>query len=150
EWKITLPHELSRGQHMQVMRDLVETIAGDRLPITYAFHCPTALSHSRAQPHLHLLISGRQADGIARTPEQFFKKYNTAHPEGGGAPKDRALSHLRAVKQWRITIADIVNLHLEHAGRPERVHPEPLDRQGIDRQPEPKLWPSESAAYRKD
>src|SRR5215471_3221676 len=43
EWKITLPQELSRGQNMDLMRDLVRVIAGERLPITYAFHCPQTL-----------------------------------------------------------------------------------------------------------
>jgi hypothetical protein len=148
EWKITLPQELSQGQNMALMRDLVDAIAGDRLPITYAFHCPATLDKAQEQPHLHLLISARQSDGITRTPAQHFKKYNKAHPERGGAPKDQALYHLRAVKQWRVTITDIVNLHLERAGCAERVHPDRLEDRAIDRKPEPKLRPSESRAYR--
>jgi len=52
------------------------------------------------------------------------------------------------VKQWRVTIADVVNVHLERAGREERVHPDRLDDRGLTRQPEPKLLPSESDAYR--
>jgi MobA/MobL family protein len=148
EWKITLPQELTHGQNMALMRALVDVIAGDRLPITYAFHCPATLDHQQEQPHLHLLISARQNDGISRTPQQHFKKCNRTHPERGGAPKDPALYHLRAVKAWRVTISDVVNLHLERAGCPERVHPDRLDDQGIDRQPEPKLVPSESREYR--
>src|SRR5437764_8237640 len=53
-----------------------------------------------------------------------------------------------AVKQWRVTLSDVINLHLERAGCAERVHPETLERRGIDRQPEPKLLPSESREYR--
>src|SRR5215471_3659013 len=148
EWKITLPQELSPGQNMHLMRDLVEVIAGDRLPITYAFHAPATMDGAARQPHLHLLLSGRQQDGIARPPAQHFKKYNRVHPERGGAPKDAGLYHLRAVKQWRVTMADVVNVHLERAGREERVHPDRLDDRGLTRQPEPKLLPSESDAYR--
>ena len=148
EWKITLPQELGARQNMALMRDLVDTIAGDRLPITYAFHCPTTMDGTQAQPHLHLLISGRQADGIARTPAQHFKKYHRAHPERGGAPKDPALYHLRAVKQWRVTIADVVNLHLERAGCAARIHPDRLEDRALTRPPEPKLLPSESRNYR--
>src|SRR5262249_25575118 len=66
----------------------------------------------------------------------------------GGAPKDPALNHLRAVKQWRVTISDLVNVHLERAGCADRVHPDSLEERGIDRAPEPKLRPSESRAYR--
>src|SRR6266446_2672873 len=148
EWKMTLPQELSHGQNMALMRDLVEVIAGDRLPITYAFHCPQTLNETQEQPHLHLLISARQNDGIARSPAQHFRRYNRAHPERGGAQKDDAFWHMRAVKQWRITVSDVMNLHLERAGHAGRVHPETLERRGIDRKPEPKLFPSESRAYR--
>lgn len=148
EWKLTLPQELSSRHNMALMRDLVEVIAGDRLPITYAFHCPTTTSNDQQQPHLHLLISGRQHDGIARPRDQHFKRYNRAHPERGGAPKDPALYHYRAVKAWRVTISDVVNLHLERAGLDARVHPDRLDDRGINRKPEPKLRPSESRAYR--
>jgi hypothetical protein len=150
EWKITLPQELSPRQNMDLMRDLVDTIAGDRLPITYAFHAPTTLDGTQAQPHLHLLLSGRQADGIVRTPAQHFKQYQRAHPERGGAQKDPALNHLRAVKEWRVTLTDVVNVHLERAGVEERIHPDRLEDREITRQPEPKLLPSESAGYREN
>jgi hypothetical protein len=148
EWKIALPQELSSQQNMDCMRDLVRMIAGNRLPMTYAFHCPETLDEEHEQPHLHLLLSGRQNDGIVRTPQQYFKKYNRTHPERGGAPKDPALYHLRAVKSWRVTISDVINVHLERAGMEERVHPDRLDAQGVTRQPEPKLLPSESRDYR--
>lgn len=148
EWKVTLPHELTARQNMALMRDLVVTIAGDRLPITYAMHAPDTLAGTKKQPHLHLLISGRQHDGIPRTQAQHFKKYNRDHPERGGAPKDPALYHVHAVKAWRVTITDVVNLHLERAGCVGRVHPDRLEDRGFERTPEPKLRPSESREYR--
>ena len=148
EWKLTLPQELSPRQNMDLMRDLVDIIAGDRLPITYAFHCPPTVRGTREQPHLHLLISGRQHDGIQRPLTQHFKKYNRTHPERGGAPKDPALYHYRAVKGWRVTISDVINVHLERAGCEERLHPDRLEDQEIPRRPEPKLLPSQSRAYR--
>jgi hypothetical protein len=42
----------------------------------------------------------------------------------------------------------VINVHLERAGLGDRVHPDSLKDRGIDRQPEPKLLPSESRAYR--
>jgi MobA/MobL family len=148
EWKITLPHELSHAQNMDLMRDLVDVIAGDRLPITYAFHAPKTLAGKGEQPHLHLLLSGRGQDGIARPQAQHFKKYNRQHPERGGAPKDAALYHGRAVKAWRVTITDAINVHLERAGESVRLHPDTLEDRELTREPEPKLRPSESQAYR--
>jgi hypothetical protein len=148
EWKISLPQELSHRANMALTRDLVHAIAGDRLPITYAFHDPRTLDGTRQQPHLHLLISARHTDAYARTPAQHFKRYQAAHPEQGGAQKDPAFWHRGAVKAHRVMIADVVNLHLERAGYEMRVHPESLLERGIDRQPEPKLLPSESRQYR--
>ena len=122
-------------------------MAGDTLPIVYAFHDPVALDGEQ-QPHLHLLISARRNDEYSRTPEQHFKRYNRVHPERGGAEKDPAFWHRGAVKATRVLISDVINLHLEAHGLDARVHPDTLESRGIARAPEPKLLPSESAAYR--
>ena len=50
EWKILLPNTLGHGANMDLMRELIEVIAGDRLPCTYAFHDPQTLRETR-QPH---------------------------------------------------------------------------------------------------
>jgi hypothetical protein len=148
EWKLSLPRELNRDANTALMEDLLAVIAGDTLPITYAFHAPLTLHFTSQQPHLHLLLSGRITDGVPRTPSHHFKRYNRAHPERGGARKDPALNHAHAVKAWRVTITDVINLHLERAGLDARVHPDTLAARGMDRDPEPKLLPSESRAYR--
>jgi MobA/MobL family len=148
EWKVTLPHEFTYEQNRALTRDLVDQIAGVNLPITYAFHDPTTLDGQQQQPHLHLMISARQTDAYSRTPVQHFKRYNREHPERGGAEKSQAFRHLGAIKAHRVLIADVLNLHLERAGLEARVHPDRLEDRGIDRQPEPKLLPSESREYR--
>src|SRR5207248_4566886 len=79
-----------------------------------------------------------------RTEEHFFRRYNAAHPERGGARKDPELNHFGAVKAARVMVVDILNLHLEHAGHEARLHPDSLEARGIDREPEPKLLPSDS------
>jgi MobA/MobL family len=148
EWKILLPNTLGHGANMDLMRDLIDVIAGDRLPITYAFHDPQALQGTAQQPHLHLLMSARQTDEHERTPSQHFTRYNARHPAQGGAKKDPAFWHKGAVKAWRVTISDVLNVHLERAGVEDRVHPDSLKTRGIARHPEPKLLPSESRTYR--
>jgi hypothetical protein len=148
EWKITLPQELSHAQNKALVEDLLDTIAGDRLPCTYAFHAPTTIDGRQEQPHIHLLISGRITDGHARTPAQHFKRWNSQQPERGGAQKDARMNHQGAVKAHRLMISDMLNVHLELHGHVARVHPDSLESRGIARKPEPKLLPSESAAYR--
>jgi hypothetical protein len=44
-------------------------------------------SDGKEQPHVHLMFSDRQQDGIERGPEQFSKRYNAKNPERGGAQK---------------------------------------------------------------
>jgi len=148
EWKISLPYELSRTQNAALVEDLLDTIAGTALPYTYAFHEPQTLNGSRPQPHIHLLLSARRNDAHIRTAETHFKRYNRAHPERGGAEKDPAFGVLGAVKASRLMMSDVLNLHLERHGHVARVHPDSLKSRGIDREPEPKLLPSESNAYR--
>ncbi len=150
ELKISLPVELTRRQNMGLMHDLVDAIAGDTLPCTYAFHAPRTLTDSSQQPHLHLLISARRTDQYARTPAQHFTRYNRAHPERGGAEKDPASWHMGAVKAQRHMVADVINLHLEMAEVAAWVDPRTLEDRDIPREAEPKLLPSESRAYREE
>ena len=138
----------SHRQNLALTRDLVEAIAGHRVPITYAFHDPPTLRGTRQQPHLHLLISARHNDGHARTPAQHFRRDNRTHPARGGAQKDEAFRHRRALKAHRVLISDMLNVHLEDAGQVARVHPDTLEQRQLHRKPEPKLFPSESRAYR--
>jgi hypothetical protein len=150
EWKITLPQELTRVQNLVLVNDLIDIIAGDRLSCTYAFHEPRTLDGTKLQPHIHLLISARRNDDHARSAEQHFKRWNKDHPERGGAQKDPAFWHKGAIKAHRVLISDLLNIHLEQAGQMARVHPDTLVQRTLDRQPEPKLLPSESRAYREE
>jgi hypothetical protein len=143
EWKLTLPQELSVAQNTALMQDLVEAIAGDLLPVTVGFHNPKTLDGTQEQPHLHLIISARQTDDKTRTPAQHFKR-----PDGGGTVKDLRFWHKGAVHAHRVLIADVINAHLEANGQVARIHPKSLHDRGIERDPEPKLLPSESHAYR--
>jgi hypothetical protein len=148
EWKITLPQELSHAQNRALVDDLIDTIAGEHLPCTYAFHDPPTLDGTKQQPHIHLLISARMNDEHTRTAETHFKRYDRKQPERGGAQKNPAFWHKGAVKAYRLMVSDILNVHLERQGQGARVHPDSLESRGMDRQPEPKLLPSESQAYR--
>lgn len=148
EFKITLPVELTMDQNKALAKDMIDAIAGNSLPCAFAFHNPKTLDEASEQPHLHLLISARQTDGIERTAAQHFKRYNAEHPERGGAQKEKAMNVYHATKLHRLMISDILNMHLEFNGQVARVHPDSLKERGITREPEPKLLPSESAAYR--
>jgi MobA/MobL family len=147
EWKISLPRELTRRQQMAAAHDFLQASFGDTHPYVWAFHCPRAADGGE-QPHVHVIWSARTLDAHARSPEQFFTRYNRAHPERGGAEKARAFSHFGSVKAFRTMYTDVMNAHLEAAGHVARLHPDRLSDRGFERTPEPRLTPSDSNALK--
>jgi len=151
ELKIGLPVELTHEQNIALIRNLVDTIAGERLPLTYAFHAPRTMDDTQEQPHVHVIFSRRQTDNaVARSAAQHFRKYNATHPAQGGAQKDPFFAERLVQRHLRVMLADVVNLHLEQQGITVRVDPRSLRARGIDRAPEPKLFPKESREYREE
>ena len=71
-------------------------------------------------PHCHLVISERSNDGLERTAETWFKRYNGKAPEQGGARKVSTSS-----KEWltstREAWAEHANRALARAGSRERI-----------------------------
>jgi len=143
EWKFALPRELSRAQQLAAARDVLTVELGTTHPYVWAMHEPHA-SDSAPNPHVHAIFSSRTLDGIERSPEQFFRRYNPDHPERGGAPKNGKLHAFGVVKDQRRAYTDVMNLSLEHAGSRARLHPDRLSTRGFDRDPEPRAWPSDS------
>lgn len=147
EWKISLPRELTIAQNVALAQAMLQETLGTTHPYTYAVHNPPAVD-GHSQIHLHVLFSARTLDGLARTPEQFFTRYNATHPDRGGAQKDPAFSHMGAVFATRQLLCDLTNLSLERHGHSARLDPRSLAARGLDRTPEPKLLPSDSHALK--
>ncbi len=151
EMEIALPRELSTGQQIELVRDWVKQELGDKHAYQWAIHVPTAADGGE-QPHVHLMFSERQRDGIERDPEQYFKRYNAKAPEKGGARKgygpEAGKTKTRAerakeLKELRGRWADAANRHLARAGSAERIDMRSLAEQGRAEQPEPKQLPSQ-------
>ena len=64
-----------------------EFCADPNKPYSVALHNVIA-SDGEQQPHIHLMFCERLQDDIERTPQQFFKRYNSKDPSKGGARKD--------------------------------------------------------------
>jgi hypothetical protein len=139
EYELALPRELSRAAQVALVQRFAEQELGDKRPYQWAIHMPLARD-GQEQPHVHLMFSDRQLDGIERGPEQFFKRYNAKAPEKGGAQKfsygaDREAA-AEAYEAIRERWASIQNRALEHAGVEARVDHRSLADQGIrDREP---------------
>lgn len=85
------------------------------------------------------MMSERKLDGVERSPEVFFKRPNYKHPERGGAKKDRDWNDRTKFERLRVSWSDEVNVILERKGLGKRADLRSYKRQGLDRQPEPKM-----------
>src|SRR5262245_504481 len=148
-WEITLPRELTRAEQLSAIRDLMETQFGTQIPYVWAMHEATALD-GKVNPHFHVAFSSRTMDGIERSPEQFFARYNPDAPERGGAQKNMRLHARGALLRQREGWATIANWYLEQGGHTERIDARSLSRQGIEREPVKRLSSQEltQAKYR--
>ena len=150
EMEIALPRELDADQRAALVREFVRQEIGDRHAYQWAIHVPTAADGGE-QPHVHLMFSERQRDGIERDPEQYFKRYNAKAPEKGGARKGygpRAGQTLtkaeRAaeLKELRGRWEAMCNAHLERAGVEQRIDMRSHAERGTGLEPERKQLPS--------
>ena len=84
--EFALPRELNAAERVELATRFAEHLtAAERLPYTLAVHRG---GEDGGNPHAHLMISERANDGIERSAEKWFKRYNAKEPEkGGGAEK---------------------------------------------------------------
>ena len=78
---------------------------------------------------------------IERSPATWFKRYNAAAPEAGGARKTTALHPKDWLLETRAAWAAQTNQALERAGHAIRIDHRSLEAQGIDRVPGIHLGP---------
>lgn len=151
EMEIALPRELDADQRATLVREFVRQEIGDRHAYQWAIHTPTA-ADGQEQPHVHLMFSERQRDGIERDPEQYFKRYNAKAPEKGGARKGYGPSagqtltkaeRAAELKELRGRWEAMCNAHLERAGVEQRIDMRSHAERGTGLEPERKQLPSQ-------
>ncbi len=145
ELEAALPAELSLEQQKALVRDFVSQVVGDK-PFQWVIHQPIAALGGVPQPHAHVMFSDRLPDGIERSPEAHFRRFNAKQPELGGCRKDSGgkgrLQLREAVVETRRIWAELTNQHLARNGHEARVdHRSNLDR-GIKRQAGKHLGPA--------
>ncbi len=131
EVESALPNELDAKQRGALARAWVEELTSGKLPYTYAIHAghPKAPGEE-ANPHVHVVLSERVNDGVARDATGWFRRANRKDPASGGAAKDRRLKDRSWVEATRGRWERLVNAHLERAGRPERISRRRTTRRG--------------------
>jgi len=150
EFLILLPRELPPNDRRKLVEVFVALELGDTHAYQYAIHVPRA-SDGLDNPHVHLMFSERRADGLARDPDQYFKRFNAKHPERGGCQKGfgeqpgmklTAVERQAELKALRERWGVCVNAALEQAGQSVRVNMKSYKDRGLDIEPEPKQLPS--------
>lgn len=147
EFEIALPRELNPEQRIELIQEFIAQEIGTKYPYQLAIHNPKAMD-GLEQPHAHLMFNERLQDGIERDPQQYFKRYNSKEPEKGGAKKDNTGKDYQTrkdeIKDLRQRWEAISNQHLERAGLDSRIDMRSYKDQGIDKEPEKKLLPSQA------
>ena len=118
EVQFALPKELSEDERRELASGFAKRLTeGERLPYTLAIH-----RGDGENPHAHLMFSERANDGIERTVEQWFKRYNRKEPEKGGARKSRVAVPPRTwLEQTREVWEREANEVLDRAGYGKRI-----------------------------
>jgi hypothetical protein len=139
ELEVALPNELTNDQNLALVKDFVRGEIGDK-PFQYAIHMPNASLGNVDQPHAHIMLSDRMPDGIQRTPEQHFRRFNGKDPEKGGCKKDSGGKDKTTLKTEVVRLrehwADLQNEHLEKNGHQARVDHRSNKDRGISAVPE--------------
>ena len=117
EVQFALPKELSEDERRELASRFAKGLTeGERLPYTLAIH-----RGDGENPHAHLMFSERANDGIERSREQWFRRYNRSDPEKGGARKSRAAMPQAWLEDTRKAWEREANEVLERAGYGERI-----------------------------
>jgi hypothetical protein len=136
----TLPNCLGIEQNMRLASKIMNAIARG-MPYMFAVHEAIAFRSGVRHPHVHGMLSGRVDDGIDRSPEQTFRRYNGKHPERGGCKKMGCGVRPSEIKnstiEMRRVIAEAINHELRAYGFDDRVDHRTLREQGIARKPDP-------------
>ena len=135
ELQLSLPHELTHAQRLELVREfcggLVERYG---VAVDFAIHRPDTKGDNRNH-HAHVLMTTRrmQADGLGQKPRELDDR--SRHADGSQPRGPQEVEYLR--RTW----CDMENHALEKLGLAERVDHRSYERQGIEREPEPRLGP---------
>lgn len=116
EINVALPHELSREQQVELMRDYCKAHFADKgMVVDFAIHKPHGIGVDARNMHAHIMVTTREIG-----PEGFGKK-------------NRDWNSTDTLEAWREGWADHANRTLERAGHDVRIDHRSLEAQGIDR-----------------
>lgn len=147
---IALPRELPKEQYEPLIREYCqEQFVSKGMIADYAIH-----DKGDGNPHAHIMLTMRAMDEQGRWLPKARKVYDLdEHGNRIKLPSGNYKSHKEntvdwndpgKAEIWRTAWADLVNLYLERAERPERIDLRSYARQGKDEAPTIHLGPAVS------
>ncbi len=125
EFELSFPNEFSHEQNVAVLNEFIVAAKLEKQPILAAIHD----GRNKQNKHCHLMFSERP--NAEFSAEQFFKR--------NGSKKDRTFHDKSYLSECRKEWENILNDHLFMNGFDQKVSCETLEKQGIDRLPQPKI-----------
>ena len=116
EFKITLPHEFTREENIELLNEFIKKELGNDYYYSVVIHDKESSEKGINNVHAHLMFSERKIDGIERKPEKFFRKFCHTNPAKGGAKKEPSWTKREKLLEIRKDWEDILNQRLEEKG----------------------------------
>lgn len=116
EFKITLPHEFSKEENIELLNEFIKKELGNDYYYSIIIHDKESSEKGINNVHAHLMFSERKIDGIERKPEYFFRKYCYKNPTKGGSKKEVSWKKREKLLEIRKDWEDILNQKLEEKG----------------------------------
>lgn len=116
EFKITLPHEFSKEENVDLLNEFIQKELGNDYYYSVVIHDKESSEKGINNVHAHLMFSERKIDGIERRPEYFFRKFCHTNPTKGGAKKEPSWTKREKLLEIRKDWEDILNQKLEEKG----------------------------------
>jgi hypothetical protein len=142
----SLPNCLRTERNLHLASRIMDALARG-MPYMFAVHEQIAFQSGVRHPHVHGMLSGRVDDGIDRSPEQTFRRYNSTYPQRGGCRKMgcgvRPAEIKNSTIEMRRIIAEMINNELRAHGFNDRVDHRTLRERGMARKPVPYIRASQ-------
>jgi ATP-dependent exoDNAse (exonuclease V) alpha subunit len=143
EYEIALPHELNRGQRVELVRAFAGELANRYgVAVDFSIHAPHRNGDERNH-HAHIMTTTREVTATGLGPKAAIEWSDTDRRKKGLEP---AKSEVKAIRErWAV----LTNEHLLQRGLEVRVDHRSLQEQGIDREPQSHLGPAVSGMERR-
>ena len=143
EYEVALPHELNRGQRVELVRAFSAELANRYgVAVDFSIHAPHRNGDERNH-HAHIMTTTREVTATGLGPKAAIEWSDTDRRKKGLEPAKLEVKAIR--ERW----AALTNEHLLERGIEVRVDHRSLQEQGIDREPQSHLGPAVSGMERR-